>query len=145
MYHTILLAYDGASDNQRVLQHGAELARVCQAQLHLLSIVDTTGNMAIAEAVGPGDVWSIEQEKLQPIVQSAVDDLKAQGLHVTASLRSGAPDIEIVNYAKEINADLVVLGHTSKGMLSRWLQGSICSKLLDHLPCNLLVVAGQSH
>ena len=145
MYKTILLAYDGTTYSQRVLQHGADLARLCQAQLHLLSIVDTTGNMAIAEAIGPGDVWGLEQENLQQLVQSALAELKAQGLHVSASLRSGAPDIEIVNHARQIHADLVMLGHTSKGMLTRWLQGSVCGKLLDHLPCNLLVVAGDTN
>lgn len=144
MYRTILLAYDGATYSDHVLQRGAELARLCQAKLHLLSIVVTTGNMAIAGAVGPGDVWGMEQQQLQEVVDKAVQNLQNQGQQVAAQVRSGSPDIEIISYAREINADLVVLGHTSKGMLSRWLQGSVCAKLLDHLPCNLLVVADDA-
>lgn len=144
MYRTILLAYDGATYSDHVLQQGAEMARLCQAKLHLLSIVVTSGNMAIAEAVGSTDVWGLEQENLQEIVDKAVQELQGQGFNVSASVRSGDPDIEIVNYAREIHADLVILGHTSKGMLSRLLQGSVCAKLLDHLPCNLLVVAGNT-
>lgn len=144
MYQTILLAYDGATYSEQVLQRGAELARLCQGQLHLLSIVNTTGNMAIAEAVGTTDVWGLEQEKLQAIVDKAVEELQKQGLHVVACIRNGVPESDIISYAREINADLVILGHTSKGMLSRWLQGSVCAKLLDHLPCNLLVVSGEA-
>lgn len=143
MYKTILLAYDGTTYSEYVLQRGAELARICQARLYLLSIVVTTGNMAIAEAVGSTDVWGLEQSALEKHVDKAVQSLKEQGMDVSASIRNGAPDIEIVRYARELNADLVILGHTTKGMLSRWLQGSLCAKLLDQLPCNLLVVTGE--
>lgn len=143
MYKTILLAYDGTTYSEHVLQRGAELARTCQARLYLLSIVVTTGNMAIAEAVGSTDVWGMEQSALEKNVNKAIQTLKEQGMDVSASIRSGDPDIEIVRYARELNADLVILGHTTKGMLTRWLQGSLCAKLLDQLPCNLLVVTGE--
>lgn len=143
MYKSILLAYDGTTYSEHVLQHGAELARVCQAKLYLLSIVVTTGNMAIAEAFGSTDVWGMEQAALEKTVDKAVATLREQGLDINSCVRSGEPDSEIIRYAHEVTADLVILGHTSKGMLSRWLQGSICARLLDHLPCNLLVVAGD--
>lgn len=143
MYKTILLAYDGTTYSEHVLQRGAELARACQARLYLLSIVVTTGNMAIAEAIGPSDVWSMEQSALEKTVDKAVQTLRQQGLEVSACVRSGEPYSEIIRYTGEIKADLLVLGHTSKGMLARWLQDSLCAKLLDHLPCNLLVVTGD--
>jgi nucleotide-binding universal stress UspA family protein len=48
-----------------------------------------------------------------------------------------------VRYVEEVGADLVVLGHTNKGLLARWLQGSIGARLLNQLPCSLLVAAPQ--
>jgi nucleotide-binding universal stress UspA family protein len=85
----------------------------------------------------------LEQQKLQRVVEAAVQDLHKQGLTVIASVRFGDPAVEIAAYAHEIDADLVVLGHTSKGMLTRWFQGSVGAKLLDHLPCSLLVATGK--
>lgn len=143
MYRKILLAYDGATFSAAVLRQGSELARLCKAELHLLSIVITTGSMAIAEAVGPSDVWGLEQQDLQRVVETAAQDLHSQGLTVVTCIRSGDPAVEIAAYAHEIDADLVVLGHTSKGMLTRWFQGSVGARLLDHLPCSLLVVTGR--
>lgn len=143
MYRKILLAYDGSTFSATALRQGAELASLCKAELHLLSIVITTGSMAIAEAIGPGDVWGLEQQDLQRVVEAAVQDLHSQGLTVIASVRFGDPAIEIAAYAHEVDADLVVLGHTSKGMLTRWFQGSVGAKLLDHLPCSLLVVTAK--
>ncbi|HUW37057.1 MAG TPA: universal stress protein [Rhodocyclaceae bacterium] len=143
MYRKILLAYDDSTFSAAVLRQGAELASLCQAELHLLSIVVTTGVMAIAEAVGPSDVWGLEQQNLQRVVAAVAQDLHSQGLTVIACVRHGDPAVEIAAYAREVEADLVVLGHTSKGMLTRWFQGSVGAKLLDHLPCSLLVATGK--
>jgi nucleotide-binding universal stress UspA family protein len=139
MYRKILLAYDGSTFSAAALSQGAELASLCKAELHLLSIVVTTGSMAIAESVGPGDVWGLEQQNMQRVVEATTQELHSQGLNVIACVRYGDPAVEIAAYAHEINTDLVVLGHTSKGMLTRWFQGSVGAKLLDHLPCSLLV------
>lgn len=139
MYRKILLAYDGSTFSAAVLRQGAELASLCKAELHLLSIVVTTGSMAIAEAIGPIDVWGLEQQDLQRGVEAAAKDLHSKGLTVTTSVRYGDPAVEIAACAHEVEADLVVLGHTSKGMLTRWFQGSVGAELLDHLPCSLLV------
>ncbi len=144
MYRKILLAYDGSTFSAAALRQGAELASLCKAELHLLSIVVTTGGMALAEAVGPEDVWGLEQKYLQRVVDSAVQELRSQGLAVIACVRYGDPAIAIAAYAHEVAADLVVLGHTSKGMLTRWFQSSVGAKLLDHLPCSLLVTTGKS-
>lgn len=143
MYRKIVLAYDGSTFSDAALRQGAELAGLCKAELHLLGIVVTTGVMALAESVAPGDVWSVEQQNLQRLVEKAVRDLKDKGLIVLASVRFGDPAEEITAYVHEVKADLVVLGHTSEGMLTHWFQGSVGAKLLDHLPCSLLVVTGK--
>lgn len=143
MYRRILLAYDDSTVSAGVLQQGAELATLCQAELHLLSIVATTGVMAIAEAVGPSDVLGSEQQHLRQVLEAVAQDLQRQGLGVIGCVRYGDPAVEIAAYVHEVDADLVVLGHTGKGMLTRWFQGSVGAKLLDHLPCSLLVVTGK--
>lgn len=142
MYRKILLAYDGSTFSDAVLGQGVALARLCGAELHLLSIVATSGATAIAEAFGPSDVLGFEQRELEQAVAMALQDTRKQGVTVTACVRIGDPAVAIVEYAREIHADLIVLGHSSKGVLSRWLQGSVGAYLLDHLPCSLLVATG---
>jgi nucleotide-binding universal stress UspA family protein len=144
MYRKILLAYDGSTFSAAVLRQGAELAKLCKAELHLLSIVVTTGAMGMAESIGSSDVWGLEQQSLQPAVEAAVQELHQQGLNVITCVRYGDPAVEIAAYAHEVGADLVVLGHTSKGMLTRWFRGSVGTKLLDHLRCSLLVATGKN-
>ena len=143
MYRKILLAYDGSTFSAAALKQSAELAALCKAELHLLSIAATTGGMAIAEAAGAADVWGQGEKELERSVASAVAELRGQNLTVITRIQYGDPAAEIVAYANQIQADLVVLGYGHRGILSRWFQGSVSAKLLDHLPCSLLVATGK--
>jgi nucleotide-binding universal stress UspA family protein len=139
MYQRILLAYDGSAYTIAALNQATSLASLCGASLHILSIVPTTGGMAIAEAYGPEDVWGLVEKSIHSNNRAVIDDLRTRGLAVTACVTSGNPAHEINRYACEIDADLVVIGHTGKGLLSMMFQGSVGMSLLEQLPCSLLV------
>jgi nucleotide-binding universal stress UspA family protein len=51
----------------------------------------------------------------------------------------------IVNYVKEMNADLVVIGHSSAHGIGRWLKGDVAKGVIEHAhpPCSVLVVKRQ--
>ena len=70
--------------------------------------------------------------------------LDGQGLGVSTSIRFGSPGIEIAACAHEMKADLVVIGHTGKGVLARLFEGSVGAELLNNLPCSLLVATGEA-
>ena len=62
-----------------------------------------------------------------------------RGVQHVIAIREGDPAAEIVAHAREIKADLVVLGHSDRGRLSRWFAGSTANTLLQYLPCSLLI------
>jgi len=99
--------------------------------------------MAIAESLGPSDVLGFEQRDLQRVMDAAAPAIESRGLAVISCVRFGDPAAEIVAYAREVDADLIVLGHKSRGTLTRWLQGSVGADLLHDLPCSLLVAVGS--
>lgn len=144
MFKKIVLAYDGSTFSAVALNQAAELARLHGAELHLIGIATLSSGVAIAQSVGFVDVWGEEYAELETVLKQAVTNLRAQGLTVVSVVRSGEPAVEIAAYAHEIEASLVVLGHTSKGVLARWLQGSVGAKLLDHLPCSLLIAISSA-
>ena len=51
----------------------------------------------------------------------------------------------IVNYAKNMGADLIVIGHSSIHGFGRWLKGDVAKGVVDHAlpPCSVLVVKRQ--
>ena len=144
MFHKILLAYDGSSFGAAALRQSADLAHLSKAELHLLGIVVTTGYMALAEGLNGGvDLWGMERTNLQKAMDAAVHDLGPRKPAVVPSIQEGDPATMIIAYAHEIKADLVVIGHSGQGIVSRWLIGSVGSRLLNELPCSLLVVTGE--
>ena len=140
MFQKILLAYNGSVHSAAALKQAADLARLSKAELHILGIVVTTGAMAFAQVEGVIDVMEGERTRIQQAVETAAADLIGQGVNVAYSIRKGDPAEEIVAHAHKIKADLAVLGHTEKGVIARWFQGSIGAQLLSHLPCSLLIV-----
>lgn len=144
MYQKILLAYDGSSFSAAALRQGTDLARLCQAELHLLGIVVTTGSSLIVQTEGQIDVWGLERQDIERALESAAHDLGGKGVNAITSIRQGDPAIEIVTYAHEIKADLVVLGHSEKGIIVRWFEGSVGNELLNNLPCSLLIATGTA-
>jgi nucleotide-binding universal stress UspA family protein len=55
----------------------------------------------------------------------------------------GAVDMEIVTLAKELGADLIVMGCRGHRGIRRAIEGSISDVVIRHAPCPVLVV--RSH
>lgn len=68
-----------------------------------------------------------------------------QGCKVTAYAIRGEPRTEILRKAKELNADLVVVGSRGMGMIKRAVLGSLSDYIVHHATCPVLVVRPSSH
>lgn len=139
MYGKILLAYNGTTYAANALRDGAELARQCGAELHLLGIVPTTGVYAIAQSHAAGDMLGLEQAHLRRALEEAAQQIAGKCVKLVSVIREGDPAGEIVAYAREIDADLVVIGHRDRSALARWFGGSTSQRLLNDLKCSLLI------
>ncbi|MCQ5149684.1 universal stress protein, partial [Coprococcus eutactus] len=55
---------------------------------------------------------------------------------------AGNPKLRIVNFAEEEdkNIDLIVIGATGTDMFDRLLVGSTTNYVINHAPCNVIVV-----
>lgn len=141
MFKKILLAYDGSAHTAAALRQSADLARLCNAELHLLGIVVTIGSAALAEAYGT-DFFDRERKSIEEALQTANGEL-GEHVSVHVRIREGDPAEQIAAHAHEIGADLAVIGHSGKGFLARWFEGSTGAKLMRDLPCNLLVATAS--
>lgn len=58
--------------------------------------------------------------------------------------RSGNPSVEIPGFAREKNASLVVVGAVARWGIKQAVIGSTAERMLDKLPCDVLVVKSES-
>ena len=143
MYAKVLLAYDGSVEGRRALREGARLAELCKADVFLLAVINLSPGVMMAEGAAPGAVEH-QREAYGKVLEEGVQRLKAMGFSPTARLEFGEPSHQIAAVAREIGADLVVVGHHHQSAFARWWRGSVGANLLEDLRCSLLVAQSDS-
>ncbi|MGE5504828.1 MAG: universal stress protein [Actinomycetota bacterium] len=143
MFRHLLLAYDGSKEGACALRQGAELAQALGAAVTLLAVVPAPAGMLIAEAVGPEDLRGREEALHREVLDFGLGRLAARGLVAEGRIAYGVPVDEIAACAREVGADLIVLGHRRRGRLARWWSGSVDVSLLSRAPCSVLVAVEE--
>jgi nucleotide-binding universal stress UspA family protein len=138
MYKRILLAYDGSVEGRTALREGALLARQCDAEVFLLSVLADPGTLVVPEA-GFAGVSVQQEDDFMDILNEGVARLRRLGFDPVAKLVIGQPAEEIGNFAKQIGADLIVVGHRRQSAFDRWWSGPKGAYLMDYTDCSLLV------
>ncbi len=73
------------------------------------------------------------------ILNEGVARLRRLGFDPVAKLVIGQPAEEIGSFAKQIGADLIVVGHRRQSAFDRWWSGPKGAYLMDYTDCSLLV------
>jgi nucleotide-binding universal stress UspA family protein len=138
MYKRILLAYDGTREGLIALREGALLAKRCGAQVFLLSVLPESEGLRMPEGVY-GDVVGQQIATYKELLERGVAVAKQLGLNPVAKLVIGEPAPQIGAFAKEVRAELVVLGHRKMNLIQRWWSGSTGGYITDHVKCSVLI------
>ena len=138
LYKRILLAYDGTVKGRAALREGALLAQQLGAEVYLLSVVAQVPGTQLADGVGAGEVEP-RQDDYKAVLKDGERRLREAGFEAVAKLVIGDPADEIGAYAKQIAADLVIVGHHRQSVLDRWWSGPSGAYLIDRISCSMLV------
>lgn len=141
MYKRILLAYDGSQSGQKALLDCQDLAQWSQAELSLVAVLPLNIGLVSTE-VGVYDSGMMDREKqaMQSVLDEGLHRLQAAGHQATGTLLTGDTVDEITEYAKQIHADLIVVGHRHlDGWAARWWKSSVSKTLIALAPCSVLV------
>lgn len=142
MYQRILLAYDGTEPGQKALLGCQEIAQWSHAELYLVAVMPSPA-VYIAVDGGFYDSGRDEEDKqrYKAILEDGLRRLQQAGHTAKGEMLVGDAVQEITDYARKIDADLIVVGHKHlKGWAARWWRGSTSASLIEHANCNVLVV-----
>jgi nucleotide-binding universal stress UspA family protein len=139
MYQKILVGYDGSNGGRAALQRAAALAREGNAQLTALWVrqplprhADLPGEPE-SEAEAAQDYFAERQREVAEVARQF-------GLDIPCESRAGHAAKVLVNFAKEGNYDLIVIGHSDHSELWGRLLGDTADRICDHAHCSVLVV-----
>jgi nucleotide-binding universal stress UspA family protein len=138
MYGKVLLCFDGTREGRRALLQGADVVICMKADAYLLAICQSLVVRAIPEGVTP-ELVQCEDERANALLAEGVQWLHDRGVKSQGKLEYGNAVDCIARTALEIKADLIVLGHRSRGRLARWWSQSDEETLLERVSCSILV------
>ncbi|MBU2753295.1 universal stress protein [Acidithiobacillus sp. CV18-2] len=141
-YHKILVAVDFSGMAGTVLAHAGEEARLHQAELTLLHILDTQiMDLQLPEELLPSSLEMMQ--RLRSLAQERLDALQKSTVvpsHGVLLEKAGGIGRNICEYAAEGTHDLIVIGSQEQGAIGRLLLGSVASAVVHHAHCPVLVV-----
>lgn len=148
-YKNILFATDFSEDANIAFFHALDLAKKYRANLHILHIPHSSYtysrhvvNEHIPEGAEGGEAFFSES-----IVKKAEDALKKEygpkleGFkNVVMVVKNGAPDVEIIRYAKKNNIDVIVMGTLGKSEQQRIEHGSTVANVSKYAHCHVIAI-----
>lgn len=142
MYKRILLAYDGSPSGQKALLDCQDLAQWAHSELALVAVMPMYVDvMGMGGGGFDNQIREREKQALQAVLDEGTQRLIAAGHTATGVVLEGDIVDEITQYATQISADLIVVGHKHlDSWAARWWRGSISSALIEHAPCSVLCV-----
>ena len=142
MYQRIVLAYDGSREGLVALREGALLAKRFGAQVFLLSVLPPLADVQAADGIYT-DVVGQQIDTYKTLLERGVAVARQLGLEPQSKLAIGEPAPQIGAFAKEIKADLVVIGHRRQNALERWWSGATGAYVSDHVNCTVLIASNE--
>ncbi len=78
-------------------------------------------------------------QELEAAAEAEADKLRRHGLVVDVEVVAGDPAETLIERARELYADLIVVGNRGRGPVTSVVLGSVSAYLVDHAPCPVLV------
>ena len=142
MYPRILLAYDGSAPGQQALLECHEIAQWSGSAITLIAVMPLPlNNLGLEGSMYDESLQASEKRRYQAILDTGLRKLGDAGLSASGQVVTGDAVSEITYAARQIKADLIVVGHKHlDGWAARWWRGSVSKALIEQSPCSVLVV-----
>ena len=139
----ILVPTDFEHTSAHALTYGRELARLFNATIHIMHAVDDVFALPGGTEGALASFPQLQQQLLQlahaQIEKLMTDEERKAGTKAIV-LTSSTPAQSIVDYARDAQVDLIVMGTHGRGGAPAFLIGSVAERVVRTAPCPVLTV-----
>lgn|SRR5690606_38422388 len=139
---TILVPIDFSDFNQKVIHKAIEHAKMVNGKIYLIHVATLDLGVIVSET-GFTYLPELEQTALNEEAEQMSElknEVEQKGVACETIVRQGIPADIIVQEAKDLNADLIVIGSLGHNSLYNILIGSVASDVIKHSSVPLLVI-----
>ncbi len=143
LYHHILVPTDFSASSQRALETAVSLAVAFGAKLTLTHSCEVPGYAYVGMMAPPIDYLTPLREAGQSLLLKAVESVRERVPGTAGLLRSGPPWQQTLEVAKDVGADLIVMGTHGRSGLAHAFLGSVAEKVVRMSPIPVLTLRAE--
>lgn len=147
MYKHILIATDGSALAAKGIAHGVDLAESVGAAVTIVTVTEDWSPTAMAIEARAGAVHAFKDfeisanETARTILDKAAGSVAGRGISLeTLHISNSHPAEGILQAAKDIGCDLIVMASHGRRGVRRLFLGSQASEVLAHTDVPVLIV-----
>lgn len=144
----VLFTTDGTECSLSVIGEIISDIELSDKEIHIC-MVNEDPNLLFLEGTLDTN-WLLDIQKQQYMYASnAIESIKkiieSRGIEINQSaILTGIPAQEIINYAKNNEIDLIILGSRNKSKMDRFLMGSVSKRILENVVSDIWLVRCES-
>jgi universal stress protein A len=137
----ILCPTDFSATAQKALEYAVFLASSHNAELQLLHVVDHLHGFDnyLILSMAPHEIAERMEKHANKDLSEVVNQIK-ETVKIQKAVRHGKTSVQIIEMAREVKADLIVMGSHGRTGVSHVIIGSVAEAVVRHAYCPVLVV-----
>ena len=143
MFSHILVPVDGSAASNHAVEKACSMAQAFKSNVTVVSVIDLFAFAGMGMDAGYGQVEYLKAMTDQ--AEAAVHDAKiifdAADVSLSTSVIEGQVIYQnIIDAAKSVNADLIVMGSHGRKGLEKLMMGSVAAQVLAHTHLPVMIV-----
>ena len=138
MFRKILHANDGSDQAFKALQLAIEVAKQNGAELHMICVEEIPSMPEYIEEIR--ETTATAACRFHNVLQKSRGMAEQSHLKIETHVLAGHPVRTVVELARELGSDLLVIGATGRSALYERMIGSRADRIIQLAPCPVLVV-----
>ncbi len=137
MLRTILVAFDGSDQSRKAFDLGLEIAGKFNAKLQVIGVIHLPEPAISVEVDALLDRGKTQfADEFEQLSKQASD----RGVELESQVAVGHPAEQILRYAEDNHADMIVMGRRGVTRVTRWILGSVSERVMRYAHCPVTVV-----
>ncbi len=136
IYSHILVATDGSKFSEAAVCYAMRLAKETKAKLTIIHVANVHGYVEV--------LWHDMKKRYRDEGEKVLEEVKEhcdlEGIDAETLLEEGVPYLKIVEAAKRLHCDLIILGSHGHSGLEKILLGSVAERVIGISPVPVMVV-----
>jgi len=144
-WRRICCPVDFSETSRLAMKEALELLGDSQGDLTLVHVVEVSGVVGSEITASPMLVEQIAAETARDLDDWRLEATRSGPVSVVTKVVLGEPAAEIVRFALDWRADLVVIGTHGRTGFKRMILGSVAERVVREAHCPVLVVRPAAH